>query len=75
MTYSYHGRVAKALILFDFGDILHSSFISQFHVSLKDLSYYLKLKCILPERLLARMDLDMTCKYCYLCFISAVMNF
>ena len=52
MIYSYNALVAKVLILFDISDILRSSFISLFYVSLKDLSYYLNLKCIFPERLL-----------------------
>ena len=52
MIYSYNALAVKAHILFDIGDILRSFFISQFHVSLKDLSYYGYLKCILPERLL-----------------------
>ena len=52
MIYSYNALAAKAHILFDIGDILRNSFISQFQVSLKELSYYLNLKCILPERLL-----------------------
>ena len=52
MIYSYNALVAKVHILIDIGDILRSFFISQFHVSLKDLSYYWNLKCILPERFL-----------------------
>ena len=52
MIYSYNALAVKAHILFDIGDILRSFFISQFHVSLKDLSYYWNLKCILTERLL-----------------------
>ena len=47
--------VAKAHIWFDIGDILCSSFISQFNVFLKDFSYYLNLKCILPERFLVNL--------------------
>ena len=52
MIYSYNALVVKALVLFDIGDILRNSFIGQFHVSLKDLNYYLNLKCILREKLL-----------------------
>ena len=52
MIYSFNGLVAKAHIELDIGDIVRSSFISQFHVSLKNLGYYLNLKCILTERLL-----------------------
>ena len=41
MIYLYNALVAATHILFDIGDILCSSFISGFHVSLKGLSYYL----------------------------------
>ena len=44
MIYSYNALVAKAHIYFDIGDNLRSSFISKFHVSVKDLSCYLNLK-------------------------------
>ena len=55
MIYSYNALAAKVLILFDISDILRSSFISLFYVSLKGLSYYLNLKCIFPERLLVNL--------------------
>ena len=42
MRYSYNALVAKAHILFDIGDILHSFFISQFHVSLKPFMHVVK---------------------------------
>ena len=48
----YNALVAAVHICFDIGAILRSSFISEVHVSPKHLSYYLNLKCILPERLL-----------------------
>ena len=41
MIYLYNALVATTHILFDIGDILCSSFISWFHVSLKGLSYCL----------------------------------